>query len=35
MNKNSDTYKNDPALFNALENDKTGLARYIAELPII
>ena len=32
MNKNSDTYKNDPALFNALENDKTGLARYIAEL---
>lgn len=32
MNKNSDTYKNDPALFDAVENDKTGLARYVAEL---
>lgn len=32
MNKNSDTYKNDPALFDAVSNDKTGLARYIAEL---
>ena len=32
MNKNSDTYKSDPALFDAVSNDKTGLARYIAEL---
>lgn len=32
MNKNSDTYKSDPALFDAVSNDKTGLARYVAEL---
>lgn len=31
-NKNSNVYKNDADLFDAVSNDKTGLARYIAEL---
>lgn len=32
QNKNSDTYKNDPLLFDAINNDETGLAKQIAQL---
>ncbi len=32
MNKNSSVYKSDKALFDAVSNDKTGLAKHIAKL---